>query len=132
MLTGKSRDIIRKFAGFSIVGAVMTLLSMLISFILLKIFATPLFITYVLIYGITILISFFLNSALIFKTGSNFRNMVVYFLVYGTGLLLGTLLLMLFSVLLPFENWLLAYLVLPFTLTSNFTLSYYFLKPQKQ
>jgi len=131
MPTGKSRDIIRKFAGFSMIGAVMTLLSMLISYILLKIFVTPLFLTYILIYGATILISFFLNSKLIFKTGSNLRNLVVYFLVYGAGLIFGTVLLMIFRVLLPFENWALAFLVLPFTLTSNFTLSIYFLKPQR-
>jgi putative flippase GtrA len=131
MHTAKRNEIIKKFAGFSVVGAAMTLLSMLISFVLLKLFATPLFITYILIYGATILISFFLNSRLIFRTGSNFRNLAVYFLVYGAGLLLGTVLLMVFKVILPFENWLLAYLVLPFTLISNFTLSYYFLKPQR-
>jgi hypothetical protein len=48
--------------------------------------------------------------------------------VYGVGLLLGTGLLLLFKMLLPFENWVLSYLVLPFTILSNFTLSYYFLK----
>jgi len=123
--------IIRKFAGFSIIGFIVTLLSMVISYVLLKILATPLFITYILVYGATIFVSFILNSKLIFKTGSNFQNLVIYFLVYGAGLLLGTIILWIFRLLLPFENWVLPYLVIPFTLVSNFILSHYFLKPEK-
>jgi putative flippase GtrA len=127
----KSNRIIRKFAGFSIVGILVTLLSMVISYVLLKIMSTPLLITYILVYIATIVISFFLNSKLIFKTGSNVRNLIVYFLVYGTGLLVGTIMLWIFRILLPFENWILPYLVIPFTMVSNFTLSFYFLKPEK-
>ncbi|MFZ4520723.1 MAG: GtrA family protein [Bacteroidales bacterium] len=123
--------IIKKFAGFSIVGLVVTLLSFAISYILLKILATPLLITYILVYGATIILSFFLNSKLIFKTGSGFRNLVIYFLVYGTGMVVGTIMLWIFRMILPFENWILPYLVIPFTLVSNFTLSYFFLKPEK-
>jgi putative flippase GtrA len=123
--------IIRKFAGFSIIGLVVTILSLIISYVMLKILATPLLPTYILVYSVTIIISFFLNSKLIFKTGSNLRNLIVYFLVYGIGLILGTVLLWIFRFLLPYENWILTYLVLPFTLVSNFTLSYYFLKPAK-
>ena len=123
--------IIRKFAGFSIVGLAVTLLSFAISYVLLKILATPLLITYILVYGATIIISFFLNSKLIFKTGSSFRNLVIYFLVYGTGMVVGTVMLWIFRMILPFENWILPYLVIPFTLVSNFTLSYFFLKPEK-
>jgi putative flippase GtrA len=131
MRINKINSLIRKFAGFSIVGLIVTLLSLLITYILLKEFSTPLMATYILVYGATIVISFFLNSKLIFKTGSNLRNLVVYFFVYGVGLGLGTILLWLFRRILPFENWVLPYLVIPFTLLSNFTLSYYFLKPEK-
>ena len=56
-----SNAIIRKFAGFSVVGFVVTLISWIISFILLKILETPLYITYILVYGVTIFISFFLE-----------------------------------------------------------------------
>ncbi|MEI6681684.1 MAG: GtrA family protein [Bacteroidota bacterium] len=126
------KTILRKFAGFSIVGLVVTLLSMLITYILLKYLATPLFLTYILVYAVTIIVSFFLNSRLIFKTGVTWYNLLVYFLVYGAGLLIGTGLLAAFKILLPFENWILAFLVLPFTILSNFTLSYYFLKPAAQ
>jgi putative flippase GtrA len=131
MHISKSNKIIRKFAGFSVIGAVVTLLSMVISYVLLKILATPLLLTYIFVYIVTLVISFFLNSKLVFKSGSNFQNLIIYFLVYGTGLILGTFLLWVFRMLLPFENWILPYLVIPFTLLSNFTLSYYFLKPGK-
>ncbi|MDP1622530.1 MAG: GtrA family protein [Bacteroidales bacterium] len=131
MHLSKTNIIIRKFAGFSIVGFVVTILSLVLSYVLLKILATPLLITYVLVYGGTIIISFFLNSKLVFKTGSNVRNLIVYFLVYGVGLVLGTIIVWIFSLILPFENWVLVYLVIPFTLLSNFTLSYYFLNPKK-
>jgi putative flippase GtrA len=131
MHISKTNRIIRKFAGFSVIGAIVTLLSMVISYVLLKILATPLLITYIFVYLATLVISFFLNSKLVFKTGSTFQNLFIYFLVYGTGLIIGTLLLWLFRILLPFENWVLPYLVIPFTLLSNFTLSYYFLKPGK-
>ena len=130
MHINKTNRIIRKFAGFSIVGLIVTLLSMVVSYVLLKIMATPLLITYILVYGATIVISFFLNSKLIFKTGFNVRNLIIYFLVYGAGLVIGTIMLWIFRIILPFENWVLPYLVIPFTLLSNFTLSYYFLKPR--
>ena len=126
-----SNAIIRKFAGFSVVGFVVTLISWIISFILLKILETPLYITYILVYGVTIFISFFLNSKLIFKTGANLRNMLVYFGVYSVGMVVGTIMLWIFRMILPFENWILPYLVIPFTLVSNFFLSNYFLKPEK-
>jgi putative flippase GtrA len=132
MPTNKINRIITKFAGFSMVGIIVTLLSIAISFFCLKILATPLFITYIVVYGGTIFISFFLNSKLIFNSGFNLHNLIIYFLVYGFGLLLGTGVLAIFKFLLPFENWILAFLVLPFTILSNFTLSYYFLKPKKQ
>jgi putative flippase GtrA len=125
------KQLIRKFAGFSIIGFIVTVLSLILTYVLLKIFATPLYLTYILVYGATIVISFFLNSKLIFKSGSNLKNLVIYFMVYGAGLLLGTLLLWLFRMILPFENWVLPYLVIPFTLLSNFTLANYFLKPEE-
>ena len=124
--------IIRLFAGFSVVGFFVTLVSIVLSYVFLKILGTPLILTFVLMYGSTILLSFFLNSKYIFKTGVTFHNLLIYFLVYGTGMLIGTGLLALFRILLPFENWILAYLVLPFTILSNFSLSYWFLKPQKK
>ena len=123
-----SNKLFRLIAGFSIVGFFVTVLSLILAYLFLKIIGTPLVITYILIYIPTVIISFSLNSKLIFKTGFNLRNFIVYCSVYGVGLLLGTGLLLLFKMLLPFENWVLSYLVLPFTILSNFTLSYYFLK----
>jgi putative flippase GtrA len=126
-----TRRIFRKFAGFSIIGFIVTILSMVISYVFLKILETPLIPTYIIVYIATIILSFLLNSKLIFKSKYNLRNLLVYFLIYGVGLFLGTIILWMFRIILPFENWTLPYLVIPFTMLSNFVLSYYLLNPSK-
>jgi putative flippase GtrA len=108
------------FMGFSLVGILTTVLSMVLLFVSLEILQTPLIATYVGIYILSIFLSFYLNSKMVFKTNISFRNGYLYFIIYASGLLLGTLLLILFKKLLPFENWILSYMIIPFTLTSNF------------
>jgi len=119
---------LRLFGSFSIVGLITTLISMGLLFVFYEYYQTPLIITYILIYIITILLSFLLNSFFVFKTKLSFRNSVVYVGVYGSGMIIGSLLLWLFKNLLPFDNWIISYLTLPFTFIWNFFLAYKFLK----
>jgi putative flippase GtrA len=116
------------FAGFSLVGIITTVLSMVLLFVSLKILQTPLIATYISIYILTIFLSFYLNSKIVFKTNISLRNGYLYFIIYASGLALGALLLLVFKKLLPYENWILSYMIIPFTLTSNFILSYKVLK----
>jgi putative flippase GtrA len=123
--------LIKLFVGFSFVGLFTTLLSLALMFFFLKVLHTPLIITYIGIYFATILMSFLLNSRLVFKSNLSFANGIKYFIVYISGMLMGTLLLWLFKKILPFENYILGFLVLPFTMIWNFVFSYVILKPKK-
>ena len=115
--------LIKKFAKFSLVGAIVTPLSLGTNFVLLKYFETPLYLTYVGVYAISILISFLLNSHFTFKTAIRFFNMFKYYAIYLTGMGIGVLLISTFKSFTSFENWIYPFLALPFTMTWNFTVA---------
>ncbi len=131
MRTNLNKKFIKLLGGFSVVGITTTLLSLALIYILLKLMHTPLIVTYIGIYVSTILISFILNSVFVFESGLSFDNVFKYFLVYLSGMLLGTLLLWLFKKVIPVENYILGYTVLPFTMLWNFVFSFKLLKPVK-
>lgn len=124
-----NNNIIKLFGSFSFVGLVTTLVSVALIFIFLKLLHTPLFVTYIGIYLATIVFSFLLNSIFVFKSDLSFGNGLKYFIVYLSGMLIGTLALWIDNKILPFENYFLGYLVLPFTTIWNFILSNKILKP---
>lgn len=115
--------IFQKFSRFARVGLLVTLLSLALSYFFLKIIGTPLIPTYILLYFSMIFLSFLLNAHYTFNAKKNTKRLVLYYGSYGVSMLLGVILLWVFKSTLPFENWLLAYLVIPFTMTSNFLLS---------
>lgn len=118
----------RKMVGFSKVGVVVTLMSMTLTYVLLKIIGTPLIPTYVLLYLTMILFSYLLNSTYVFKAKKGANTLFQYYLAYGFSMCLGVVLLSIFREILPFENWILAYMVIPFTMTSNFLLASFIFK----
>ncbi len=111
---------ISAFLRFSGVGVVVTLISMLILFVCLEIYHTPLQLTYMLTYIATILLSYTLNRSFTFNSRHSSKQMLQYFAVYLSGMLLGMLLLYVFRMTLPFPDWLLSYIVIPFTLLNNY------------
>lgn len=127
----RNNRVVRKFLGFSTVGVFITLLSLSLTFIFLELIKTPLILTYACIYFVTILVSYFLNSRLVFKSGKSFRKLMLYFGVYISGMLLGVLVLKFYEQNLNFKNYVLSYLVIPFTMSWNFILSSLVLKKQK-
>lgn len=80
---------------------------------------------------VTILLSFLLNSVFVFKSGLSFSNSIKYMIIYISGMLLGVLLLWILKKITPFENYILGYLAIPFTMVWNFSLSYKLFKPVK-
>ena len=126
-----NKNLIQLLGGFSVVGLITTILSLALIYILLKLMHTPLIVTYIGIYASTILLSFFLNSVFVFRSGLSFGNISKYFLIYLSGMFFGTLLLWLFKKALPVENYILGYAVLPFTMMWNFAFSFKLLKPVK-
>jgi putative flippase GtrA len=131
MHINRNMNFIKLLSGFSIVGLVSTVISLALIYVFLKIMQTPLLATYVIIYISTIFLSFLLNSVLVFKTGLSIDNVIRYFIVYLSGMLLGIILLWLFKKIIPVENYIIGYAVIPFTMIWNFVLSFKLLKPIK-
>lgn len=125
-----SRKIATIFAGFSGVGVVTTLISLGAIYVFLEILQTPLILTYAIIYFLTILLSYFLNSLLVFKSPLAMKKGIKYFLIYLGGMLIGIVVLWLLKKTLSYDPYILAYLVLPVTMMWNFILSFYLFKPK--
>jgi putative flippase GtrA len=111
------------FARFFKVGVFVTLLSMSLTYIFLGVIGTPLIPTYIILYLSMIFLSFLLNSKYTFKAKRSGKRLLLYYGSYGISMLVGVGLLAIFKATLPFPNWALAYMVIPFTMTTNFTLS---------
>lgn len=117
-------------AGFSGVGAITTLISLGAIYVFLKILQTPLILTYAIIYFLTILLSYFLNSLLVFKAPLAMKKGIKYFIIYLSGMVIGILVLWLLKKTLSYDSYILAYLVLPVTMTWNFLFSFKLFKPK--
>jgi len=120
--------ILKYFAGFVGVGGLVTLISLFSIYIFIELFQFPLFISYVAIYSGTILISYFLNSFFVFKSSLNVKKGIKYIGIYLSGMILGVAILWIFEKILPFDNYILAYAVIPVTMFWNFVLSYFLFK----
>ena len=125
-----SRKIATIFAGFSGVGVITTLISLGAIYVFLELFQTPLILTYAIIYFLTILLSYFLNSLLVFKSPLAMKKGIKYFLIYLGGMLIGIVVLWLLKKTLSYDPYILAYLVLPVTMMWNFFFSFKLFKPK--
>ena len=81
---------------------------------------------------ITIFISYYLNSRLVFKSGKSTKNLVLYYAVYGTSMLIGLGTLYVYHLFLTFDELLLNYMVIPVTMIWNFLVSSKILKPAQK
>ncbi|MDB5273271.1 MAG: GtrA-like protein [Chitinophagaceae bacterium] len=123
----------KKLAGFSIVGVISTLFSMLLMYLFHNVFKWHYQVSYVASYIIPLFLSFILNSVFVFKSHKSIRNLVVYFSIYLSSMVTGMVLLKIFRAYLPFDETILSYLTLPVTMAQNFTLSHFLLKrPENQ
>ncbi len=123
---------ISEFIKFGGVGVIVTVASILSSFIWLKIIGTPLFITYILNYVFFIFISYTLNRLITYKRKFNFISLILYFFVYLSGMVLGIILLHIFKKLFILENWIYSFLVVPFTTVNNYIWSTMVFKKRKE
>ncbi len=112
-----------EFYRFLLVGGGVTIISLILSYIFLKLIGTPLMITYVLIYISTIFLSYLLNANYTFSKQKNFASLLQFYGTYIITLACGTGGLHLLRKLLPFENWVLIFFILPVTTIVNFVLS---------
>ncbi|PKN73280.1 MAG: hypothetical protein CVU50_03025 [Candidatus Cloacimonetes bacterium HGW-Cloacimonetes-3] len=121
---------IRSFLRFSGVGVFITLLSMLMLFVCLQVLGTPLQLTYVATYLITVFLSYTLNRLFTFRSAYSKATMLRYYLVYLSGMILGMALLYVFKKLFTYPNWVISYMVIPFTLLNNYFWSAKVFKPK--
>ena len=120
-LLERYNKLIKTFTGFSIVGILVTLFSMLLIFILNEIIEWNSIISYLVSYGLSILLSYFLNSRYVWKTNFELKALVRYFGVYIASMVLGALLLWVLELLFPNVNkTILSYCVIPFTMLWNY------------
>ena len=111
---------LRELVGFSGVGVVVSIVGLVMTYLMIEVWKWPLFISYVSIYAGTILLSYVLNSSLVFRAGFNVLFLLQYFMAYLSGMLVGLLALWVFEITLPFKPWILAYLVVPVTTLWNY------------
>lgn len=114
------RKLIIQFSGFSVVGIVITLFSILLLYVFIESFKLNLYISYITVYILSIAGSYFLNGKLVFKKGLSISTYFLYNLIYGSSLLIGLLSLYVFQVLFNFNDFINSLLPLPFTMTWNF------------
>jgi putative flippase GtrA len=112
----------KKIIGFSIVGVIVTLFSILLLFLFIQVFKFNLYIGYAISYLISILLSLWLNNSYVFKSGSiDFKKMYKYIAVYLISMLIGLILLMPLEFIFPHigKFWL-TLMCVPITFTWNF------------
>jgi putative flippase GtrA len=119
---------LKKIAGFSIVGVISTVCSMLLMYLFHDLLKWHYQVAYVASYVIPLFLSFALNSIFVFKSDKSTRNLVVYFSIYLSSMATGMILLSVLRTTLPLNETILSYLILPVTMAQNFTLSHLLLK----
>jgi len=123
--------LVHKILSFSIVGLIMTVLSLIMSVSLLKLYKTPLVGTYLFVYSTTLVISYLLNSKLTFHSSLTMQKGTIYFIIYLFSMCFGTLMYVIIPNIIILPNWYYPFIVLPFTATLNYYLSNKYLRPFK-
>lgn len=115
------RNLIGKFAGFSVVGTVVTLVSMGLLFVFNEGLRWNVYLSYAAAYLLSIQLSYVLNLRYVFRRRFGWRTLWQYNLTYVGGMLLGLVLVRLYTWLAPECNrTVLSYAAIPFTMLFNF------------
>jgi len=113
--------LVRKVLGFSVVGALMTLLSMFLTWVCNDLIHMNIYVAYVAVYGLTILISCVMNARLVWKHELSISDVFKYFAIYLSSMLLGMGIIYVLGLFLTTLNHtLLSYCALPFTYIWNY------------
>ncbi|OIP84763.1 MAG: hypothetical protein AUK44_01275 [Porphyromonadaceae bacterium CG2_30_38_12] len=114
--------IFKKLLGFSIVGIVVTLFSILLLYLFIQLIGMNVYVGYVISYFLSILLSLLLNNFLVFNSGKiEIKKAFKYYLIYLISMIIGLIALWVFELTLPDLNkfWL-SILCIPITYTWNF------------
>jgi putative flippase GtrA len=114
--------IFKKLLGFSIVGIIVTLFSILLLYLFIQLIGMNVYVGYVISYLLSILLSLLLNNFLVFNSGKiDSKKALKYYLIYLISMIIGLIALWGFEFILPGINkfWL-SILCIPITYTWNF------------
>ena len=125
---GLIKLIILRFTGFSAIGVISTVLSTVLFVLMTEFLGINGYVSYITVYVVTIFFSYFANAIFVYRDRIRFSACVGFFVTYSSGMLLGTALLALFKNLFPeTRDYILGFLVLPFTTLWNFVFVNYIL-----
>lgn len=127
-----AHNLVRNLVGFSIVGVVVTIFSMVLLYLFNDVFNMNAYVAYVTAYVLSIILSYYLNARKVYKTDTNWHKLVLYFIVYLSSMALGVVMLRFFIYLLPeWNKTILSYMVIPFTTIYNFIFVSWILRGKK-
>lgn len=113
--------LVRKLAGFSITGALSTLISVLLLLLFNEVLHFNAYVSYILLYFISILFSYISNALFVWKSKIKILVFVKYLLVYCSSMALGAFILFVLKQLFPTgNNSILSLLTMPVTMTWNY------------
>ena len=117
------QKIVRKIAGFSFVGVIVTLVSMALIYIMNEWLHWNPYVSYIVSTILSILLSYVLNMLKVFSTQFSWRALGLYYLTYLSSMILGMFVLRFYIWLFPTWNaTLLSYMVIPITMIYNYIL----------
>lgn len=117
----KYKKLISTISGFSVVGVVVTLVSMLLIFVFNEILCWNSIVSYLISYTLSILLSYFLNTVCVWKKDASMVDLFHYFGIYIASMVIGAVLLWVLELVSPSANkTILSYFVIPFTMIWNY------------
>jgi putative flippase GtrA len=111
----------KRFLGFSSVGVIVTLFSMFLTFMFNDVLKINVFISYIMSFSTSIIVSYFMNAKFVFKSAYSLKRFVLYYGIYVLSMFLGLAILKAYSFFFPdWNKTIITYMVLPFTILFNF------------
>lgn len=137
----KKRQKLNEFLGFAIVGITMTMVTIVLNYVLLKVLDFHLMTTYIVVGVLTIFFSYLLNTFTVFKQKFSIVTMFIYYGIYLSGMVIGALVLSLLNhtlteshfpqFLLEYRKFILSIMPIPVTLVWNFAFTSRIMKNKK-
>jgi len=122
------KKVIKQFTGFSLVGIVVTLFSILLIFVFTNVLAFSAQIAYALAYIISIALSYFLNGRYVFKANLGLYSYLIYYGIYFSGMALGLIIIWLLKQFVSWPEFVISVAPVPITMVWNFVLTRYLFK----
>lgn len=117
----KGSRLFRTIVGFSFVGVIVTMISLVMLYVFNEVCHMNVYIAYVLSYTLSIAISFLLNARIVFKSRFTWKKIILYYTSYICSMILGVIILGVYEWSLPdVSHTILSYMVIPITTIYNY------------